>query len=550
MNISNRRAFLRRFILLAGLTGSQSFPPFLTRLRAQTPRPGNALRIPPEWDGSPLKVAPGQLEVWPGYLTDVFSVNGSVPGPTIRIQKGEEFSAKVENHLSEEFVMHWHGILAPESMDGHPRDAVAPGEFYEVNFRINQPASTSWYHSHTDMLTAEQVYAGVAGLFIVEDPSESALGLPTADNDIPLIIADRRSNAQRQFNYSPFMRDIMTGYLGDIALVNGTPDAWLSVDSGLYRFRLLNGSNARVFRIALSNNQPFQIIGSDSGLLAEPIEVTSAWVAPGERTEILIDFSTYNLGDSVVLKSLPFPSGGGMMGGSSQGIEMDLLRFYIDTKANGVNSVPDSLVSIPSLNAANAKRTRVFNLTPSGMMLHSINGLLWEIDRVDFSVPWGELEIWEYRNLSMQPHPMHMHAALFQILDRNGAQDIRPEDKGWKDTVLVDAGETVRILVKFDSHPGVFVHHCHNLEHEDSGMMQNFEVLPDPTPVVRISSTETVVSWPGPLVGWILESSDSPNPNSNWQPVNQQPSKINNEWTVTIPGVAERKFYRLVGSGF
>lgn len=542
-DFSGRRAFLRRSLLLAGLAGSQSFPPILQRLNAQATRPGNQLRIPPEWAGEPLKISPDQLEVWPGYLTDVFSINGSVPGPTIRIRKGEEFSTKVENHLSEEFVMHWHGILAPESMDGHPRDAVAPGESYEVNFQINQPASTSWYHSHTDMLTAEQVYAGVAGLFIVEDPSESLLGLPSGDRDIPLVIADRRSNAQRQFNYSPFMMDIMMGYLGDIALVNGTPDAWLSVDNGVYRFRLLNGSNARVFRIGLSDNHPFHIIGSDSGLLAEPIEVTSAWLAPGERTEILLDFSTYSPGNSVMLKSLPFSGSGGMMGGGSQGIEMDLIQFYVDSEANSALGIPDSLVSIPTLDPGNAKRTRVFNLSPAGMMLHSINGQLWDIDRVDFSVPWGELEIWEYRNLSMQPHPMHMHAALFQVMERNGSQNIRPEDKGWKDTVLVDPGETVKILVQFDSHPGVFVHHCHNLEHEDSGMMQNFRVLPDPRLEVSIKPEKTIISWPGELEGWTLEFSDSLN---DWQPVTKQPVMINNYWTVTLPGNTKTSFYRLV----
>jgi FtsP/CotA-like multicopper oxidase with cupredoxin domain len=493
-------------------------------------------------------VAPANLPVWPGFSTDVYAINGSVPGPTIRVRRGQEFAARIENQLSEDLVLHWHGILAPERMDGHPRDAVPAGGNYEVRFPVNQRGSTSWYHSHTDLLTAEQVYAGVAGFFIVEDPAEESLGLPTGSHDLPLVIADRRSNAQRQFSYAPTPMDIMTGYLGDLALVNGTPEAWLSVDQGLYRFRLLNGSNARVFKIAFSDGHPFHIVGTDGGLLPAPVQVTQAVLAPGERLEILAEFSDYALGDSIVLKSLAFPSSGGMMMGSlRQGIEMDLMRLYVDEPTSSTTTtVPSTLMPFAPYDPAQIKRTRVFTLAPSGMMLHTINGRLFSMERVDFETPAGELELWEYRNASFQPHPMHMHATHFQVLERVGQTLLAPEDSGWKDTVLVNPGETVRVLVRFDAHPGIFVHHCHNLEHEDTGMMQNFRVLPRPALDIERGPDSTTISWPDSTDGWTLQGSQSLNADAHWETINTTPITLGGRQTVTLQTRTDREFFRLV----
>ena len=184
-------------------------------------------------------------------------------------------------------------------MDGHPRDQVAAGQSYQVRFPVRQRAGTCWYHAHTDQLTAEQAYAGVAGFFIIEDPAEAAFGLPSGSHDVPLVFTDKRVSASRQLIYAPSMMDVMSGYLGDVMLVNGTPDAWLSVDRGLYRLRLLNGSNARIYRVALSDGRPFHLIGTDGGLLAAPAAVTSVMLAPGQRLEILVDFSVYATGTSV-----------------------------------------------------------------------------------------------------------------------------------------------------------------------------------------------------------------------------------------------------------
>ncbi len=545
--ISNRKLTRRRF--LSGATVSASalatgtWFGFEVPARAQGGHPGNPLRLPPDWAGEPLTVAHANLAIWPGFVTAVSAINGSVPGPTIRVRRGDEFAARIANQLAEPLVLHWHGILAPEHEDGHPRDQVAAGKSYDVRFRVKQRAATCWYHAHTDQLTAEQAYRGVAGLFIIEDPAEVALGLPTGDHDLPLVLTDKRTNAQRQVVYAPSMMDMMTGYLGDLVLVNGTPDAWLAVDRGLYRFRLLNGSNARIYRVALSDGRQFHLVGMDGGLIPAPVSVSSVMLAPGQRLEILVDFSSYPVGSALQLKSLSFTGGGGMMGGT-QGVEMDLMRFYVDGAATGNASQPSTLLPFTSYDSALARRTRVFTLASSGMV-HTINGQLFSMSRVDFSVPFADLEIWEYRNTTSEYHPMHAHAAHCQILSRSSAAQLPPEDYGWKDTVLVKPNETVRILVRFDSHAGVFAHHCHNLEHEDGGMMQNFEVLPAPTLSIRRGGDFITVSWPDSASGWLLESTLLMGEGEDWQPVTQTPAKADGKWSVTLPVAGRHQFFRL-----
>jgi FtsP/CotA-like multicopper oxidase with cupredoxin domain len=540
----SRRCFLSHSTLAASAIVTEAAFRFVTSARAQSARPGNPLHLPADWAGDSLTVARANLGIWPGYSTTVSAINGGVPGPTIRVRRGEEFAGRVQNDLAEPLVLHWHGVLAPERMDGHPRDQVAAGESYQVKFPIRQRASTCWYHAHTDQLTAEQAYAGVAGFFIIEDPAEAAFGLPSGKHDVPLVFTDKRVSASRQLVYAPSMMDVMSGYLGDVMLVNGTPDAWLSVDRGLYRLRLLNGSNARIYKVALSDGRPFHLIGTDGGLLPAPVSVTSVMLAPGQRLEVLVDFFAYAAGASVLLKSLQFAGSGGMMGGPRQGTERDLLRFYVDGATTGNAGVPALLRPFTPLASAQAKRTRVFTLAMSGMV-HTINGQLFNMQRTDFTVPFGDVEIWEYRNTSTEPHPMHAHAALCQVLSRTSTAALPPEDTGWKDTVLVNPEETVRIVTCFDTHPGTFVHHCHNLEHEDSGMMQNFEVLPPPALVIRRNGASVSLSWPGWEEGWSLESSIEPN-GISWEPVTQPPAPLGGQWTVTISELVGRRFYRLV----
>lgn len=540
----NRRSFLERGTVLPLVLATGGLSSLHRIAAGVSTRTGNPLRFPPDWGGEPLVVAKARAPVWPGSLTDVMAINGSVPGPTIRVRRGEDFAARVVNHLDQPLVLHWHGVLAPERMDGHPRDQVSAGQSYEVRFPVSQRAATCWYHSHTDGLTAEQAYAGVAGLFLIDDPAVNGLGLPTGDHDLPLVLTDKRINAQKQFVYAPTMMDRMSGYVGDTMLVNGTPDAWLSIDRGLYRFRILNGCNARICKVAFADGHPFKVIATDGGLLPAAADAQSVMLAPGQRIEILVDFAGYTIGSSVMLRSVAFSAGGGMsMGGPAQGSAIDLIRFFVDRGAAGAGLVPSSLGPFAKLSETDAARTRVFTLAMSGMV-HTINGKLYDAQRVDFSVPFGDLEIWEYHNTGTEPHPMHAHAGQCQVLHRSSASSLAAEDTGWRDTVIINAGETVRVLIRFDAHPGVFVHHCHNLEHEDSGMMQNFEVLVPPALEIERRGSEVRLSWPGSAKGWQLESSPQAG-GPDWLPVREVPVIQDGQTVVEILEVSGTRFYRL-----
>lgn len=558
----NRRSFLERSATVASAFAAGITLKPARGLLAQIAPAGNPLRFPAAFAGGMLAVEPRQLEIWPGRQTNVFAVNGSVPGPTIRVRKGADFEAHVMNMLSEPLVIHWHGILAPAHLDGHPRDSVAAGQSYMVKFPVNQRAGTYWYHSHTDLLTGKQAYLGVAGAFIVEDPAEAALGLPTGDHDVILIIADKRPDAGGQLPYAPTMMEIATGFLGEAVLVNGTPDAYLPVDQGLYRLRLINASNARVYKLGLSDERPFHLIANDAGLLPKPAQVTSFLLPPGGRAELLMNFTAYSQGTSVKLVSHPYaaPGGGGGHGGGSggmimgpvQGMELDVLRFDVDRSAQTVPLVPANLVAFTPHDAMQAKRTRAFTLGVSHLDKHQINGATFDAQRVDLTVPKGDLEIWEFKDTTNEFHPMHPHGAHFQVMERSGTPVIPPEDTGWKDTVLVGANETVKVLIKFESYEGIFVNHCHNLEHEDDGMMQNLEIKSDavvepsgPSLAIEHMGNMLHLSWPMSAEGYQLQSRSSLDHMSEWQPVTQVPEMIGDRMVLVIEGNSPAHFYRL-----
>lgn len=445
------------------------------KLFAQSPA-GNALRLPPTISGGTLTLAQSNVTVWPNTTTQVIAINNSFPGPTVRIQKGQTLTVEFRNQLNQPSNIHWHGLVVPEKMDGHPKDAIAPGGSYTYTFPIIQRAGTYFYHAHPHEQTAAQVYKGFAGFFIIDDSDEAKLGLPVGNYDIPLVIQDRRASSQPQFTYDPTMMDVMNGFLGDLALVNGTPDAYLEVSRTLYRFRILSGSNARVYELAFSDNRAFHVIGTDGGLIDAPVQVTSSLLSPGERLDILVDFSPDQLGQSVSLKSLPFAAVG--METYRQGVEMNLLRFDVVRSESSGGNIPATLTPIDYYNPNDAARTRTFMLTMQMAMngMHQINGNVFELNRIDETVPLRELERWQFVNYTDEFHPMHVHGVSFQVLNRSGNPNLAPVDKGWKDTVLVNPNETVNVLIRFDTYTGIYLLHCHNLEHEDDGMMLNLQV--------------------------------------------------------------------------
>jgi blue copper oxidase len=413
------------------------------------------LRIPSAVSPNGLTLTEGaaSADLGGGNLAGVWAYNGQFPAPTIVARTGDSASITLNNALSEETITHWHGMLVPTVMDGHPRYAIPPGGTYSYQFPIAQRAALNFYHPHPHMLTGKQVCLGLAGAFIVRDSAEDALGLPSGAYEVPLIVRDASLDTAGNLAYKPRSG----GFVGDIALVNGTRDPYLNVDTALYRFRLLNGSNARIYRFALSTGAPFTLIGNDGGLLEAPVQLTEITVAPAERLDLLIDFRGLAVNDRVMLRCLD--------------AGWDLLQFVVARQVTVAATIPTALCSIPAL--TNPTTTRTFSF--DGMS--KINGKLYDMNRVDFRVPFGQTERWIFTTNGNAPHPVHVHGASFQVQTRTGGRNTTfPWERGWKDTVLVHDLETVEVLIRFDAYRGLYLLHCHKLEHEDMGMMSNFEV--------------------------------------------------------------------------
>ncbi|HYC84416.1 MAG TPA: multicopper oxidase domain-containing protein [Chryseosolibacter sp.] len=417
-------------------------------------------------------------EILKGASSDSFSYAGQILGPTIVANTGEIRDVSLLNNLAEDTNIHWHGLILPENMDGHPRNVAAPGESLYYSLPVSQRAGTYWYHPHAHGRTARQVFMGLAGMFIVRDREEAALNLPSGAYEIPLIIQDKHFSGGN-LDYSPTGEEIMTGYLGETVLVNGIHAPYLDVKSGWYRFRILNGSTARVYNIGFSGGVQFHLIGADGGLLRVAETLSSLLLGPGERMDIVVNFSGLQAGKEIYLISNAFLDYG------PQGRQsFRIMKIVVNGQAGSDFVLPGTLSAIPSPDPASAVNVRVFDIAEMqsgghrGMARHTINGKVFDIDRVDETVGAGTTEIWEFDNLEGDEiHPMHIHGVQFQVLERiGGRKKLIASEKGWKDTVLVMPGEKVRVIMTFPSYTGVFVLHCHNLEHEDDGMMLNYQI--------------------------------------------------------------------------
>jgi FtsP/CotA-like multicopper oxidase with cupredoxin domain len=427
-------------------------------------------------------------------------------GPTIRVRPGDRVRVHFENGLPEDSVVHWHGLDVPEQSDGHPRLAVGPGGSRSYDFEVTARPGTYWYHPHPHGRTGPQVYAGLAGLFIVSDGEDEARGLPSGPFDRPIVIQDRVIGRDGELVYAP---SPMLGLLGDRVLVNGVPEATLDVREGTYRLRILNGSNARIYKLGWSDGSPMTVLATDGGLLAAPVTKPYVMLAPGERIDLWADFGRHPSGTRVALESLAFDAGasgmgmgggmmgGGMMGGGmmggprgaggpANGAALTVCRFSVGG-AGTRRPLPKRLdppAFRPAAEVANPGDPRRFQVSMA-MMRWMLNGAPFEMEAVaeNERIRRGVTEDWELSNLGGMmaiPHPIHIHGGQFQIVSRAGAEAAAVADGfidgGWKDTFLLLPGERVRVRVRFDRHAGLFLYHCHNLEHEDMGMMRNFRV--------------------------------------------------------------------------
>ncbi len=416
----------------------------------------NPLRIPPPASPSnfALNAAPASVDLGGGKYSTVLAYNSFFPGPTFRANKGDSPSIQFANGLSEATTVHWHGMIVPTAADGQPQDAIAPGAGYSYQFPIMQRACLNWYHPHPHMLTGKQVCLGLAGAFIVNDAEEAALGLPSGAYEVPLIVRDANLDSAGNLIYNP----TSTGFMGKIPLVNGTRDPYLNVDTALYRFRVLNGANARLFKLALGNGASFTVIGNDGGLLETAAQVGQIEFGPGERLDFLVDFRGLTVGTKVMLQDL--------------NAGWNLLEFRVARQVTDTHTIPTALSTITKL--SNPVTTREFSF--DGMS--KINGKVYDLNRIDFQVPFGQTELWRFKTGGNAPHPVHVHGASFQVQSRSGGRGVLfPWERGWKDTVLLEDRETVEVLIRFDGYKGRYLMHCHKLEHEDQGMMSNFQVI-------------------------------------------------------------------------
>lgn len=406
----------------------------------------------------------GTTEFFEGIPTETYGYNGDLLGPTLLLERGEKVEVKITNDLDEPTTFHWHGLEVPGKIDGGPRSEIQPGDSQVITLEADQPAATLWYHPHVHGSTAEQVFKGLSGMLLIKDDPDSHPELPDdyGIDDIPLIFQDRLFDQNNQLTYNSLMNQ--DGTLGNISIVNGTINPKLTITKSVMRFRLLNGANARNYTFRLSNGANFTQIASDGGLLDEPVQTDTLTLAASERAEILIDFSTMAEEESLSIINddgavlLPF--------------ELSLEESPADSTKMWTADEPfltDQETAMPV-----SKEIELFGMAE----MVTINGNKFDMDRIDFRQEQGVTEVWEVYNrpdmMGGMIHPFHIHGTQFKIISRDGKKP-NPNEYGLKDSVLVEPGERVKLLVTFPE-KGVFVFHCHILEHEDNGMMGQVEV--------------------------------------------------------------------------
>ena len=405
----------------------------------------------------------GTTEIFKGIETETYGYNGSFLGPIIHLKEGETVTFRTKNDLSEQTTFHWHGVEIPGEGDGGPHQILEPGALKDVKFTVSQEAATLWFHPHPEGATAEQVYKGLAGLIYIEDEHSKKLELPKeyGENDFPLIFQDRQFTEKKQFDYQSVLSE--DGTIGDALLINGTLNPKLTVGKEKVRLRLLNGSNARNYTFKLNTGDKFQQIATDGGFLNKPISMNEISLTPGERAEIIVDFSKFDSKSKIALVNKE---------------DRILLPFTVDEQKKNVSEIPknlnDYMVTDAERNLPVTKKLELFGM---GKMV-TINDKKFDMNRIDFTQRQGDTEIWELYNkpdmMGGMIHPFHIHGTQFKIVSMDGKEP--PANlKGWKDTVSIEAGQTVKLAVKFND-KGIYMFHCHVLEHEENGMMGQVEV--------------------------------------------------------------------------
>lgn len=472
-----------------------------------TPLPTPAVLRPVSTDGGvdryELRQLPGRQRIRPDAETEIWGYEGTFPGPTIEARRGRPVQMTHHNELPVPTVVHLHGAVAPADHDGYPADFVLPasGDWdtdpgvaaHAVHaiagvangsrtyaYPNEQAATMLWYHDHRMEFSGPQQYRGLAGLYLIRDEQEDLLPLPRDERELLLMVADRSFGEDGSLFYpsvDPSLRQPgvqleyhHSGMLGDTVTVNGVAWPFHEVDAALHRLRIVNASNARTYDLQLDPPPPgggtgLVQIGSDLGLLPRPVQLDALLISPGERYDLLVDFAAYQPGTSVLLRNV-----------QEVGPTGSIMRFDVARRADDDARIPDLLVPDQEPVDASGPVDRTFSFL-SGPDGAGVPGLInlnpFDGDRIDARPELDSTERW---NLTADPsHPVHLHLAHFQVLGRDGGPPLR-QDSGWKDTVFVPEG-AAEVAVRFAGYRGKYVFHCHNLEHADSGMMANLEVV-------------------------------------------------------------------------
>lgn len=507
----------RDFIKLTAMLGASSALPLWSRAAFAADHP--ALPIPalltPDAAGKiALNVQTGSMKWKAGMQTPTWGINGPLLGPAMRLQRGKDVAINVTNALPEATTMHWHGMEIPGTSDGGPQAVIEPGKMWTAEFKVDQPATTAWFHPHTHGLTGRQVAMGLGGLIIIDDEESTKLPLPKewGVDDVPVILQDKRLDTKGHIDYQLDIMTAAVGWFGDMMLTNGAIYPQHLAPRGWLRLRFLNGCNARSLNLATSDGRPLYVVGSDGGLLGEPVKLTELPILMGERFEVLVDTRD---GKAFDIITLPVKQ----MGMTLPPFDRALPVLHIQpTLKSNEAKLPDALVNMPAVPAADNVKTRWLQLMMDpqldmmgmqmmmqrygmasmagmdmkghgnmagmdhgqmqGQMAHGqmghgkmnhggmeqgnqmapgydfmhgnkINGIAFDMAKPMFDVKRGTYEKWTISGEGdMMLHPFHIHGTQFRILSENGKPPAAHRS-GWKDTVRVE-GWRSEVLVKFD----------------------------------------------------------------------------------------------------
>lgn len=407
-----------------------------------------------------------QTEIFPGRKTDVYGYFGSWIPPVIRAEQGRRVVVVQRNHTKTPVSVHLHGGVTEAKSDGQMTLPIAPGKFRRYKYENKQATAALWMHDHTHITEAEQVYRGMASPYIITSPEERALGLPAGEFEVPILLRDADFDSHGNMIFT--MDDTANR---STIMANGVPWPYLEVKRRKYRFRIINASNMRFFVLGLSDGTPMTAIGTDVGLLPSPAFAPVVVLSPGERTDLIIDFTQWQTGQHLDLVNYSGP-------GDMQDVGQ-VMRFKIGEDAPDNSRVPQQLTTLDDPGHAHVQRKFVIESSEAQdpMMWGHINGKSMDMNRIDLTVKRGVTEEWLITNANATvPHNFHVHLAHMRIIDRNGIEP-GPTERGDKDTIAIYPGETVRVRLTFERHKGVYPFHCHMIDHGAMGMMGQIEVV-------------------------------------------------------------------------